>query len=106
MARILFTTIPITGHVRPGLPIARELVSAGHDVLWYTGKRFEHWVSRTGANFTASAAVPGADNPDVDLLERMDGQRAGLSGFRRIIRELFVEPVPAYAAELRPLIDE
>jgi MGT family glycosyltransferase len=106
MARILFTTIPITGHVRPGLPVARELVSAGHDVLWYTGKRFERWVSRTGAGFTACAAVPGADDPDVDLLESMDGQRSGLSGFRRIIRELFVEPVPAYAAELGPLIDE
>ena len=36
MSRILFTTIPLAGHLRPGLPIAKALVGAGHEVAWYT----------------------------------------------------------------------
>jgi UDP:flavonoid glycosyltransferase YjiC (YdhE family) len=40
MARFLIATLPLTGHVGLGLPIARTLVSRGHDVRWYTGRRF------------------------------------------------------------------
>lgn len=36
MSRFLFAPMPFTGHVNPGLPIARELVARGHDVRWYS----------------------------------------------------------------------
>jgi UDP:flavonoid glycosyltransferase YjiC (YdhE family) len=49
MARILFTANPASGHIRPGLPIARELVARGHEVAWYTSERFADLVERTGA---------------------------------------------------------
>ena len=39
--RYLFAPIPVTGHVNPGLPIARELVRRGHDVRWYSTPRFK-----------------------------------------------------------------
>ncbi|WP_461032969.1 glycosyltransferase [Streptomyces mayteni] len=35
----------------------------------------------------------------------MTGNRSGIGGFKRIIRELFVEPVPEYARELTDVID-
>jgi UDP:flavonoid glycosyltransferase YjiC (YdhE family) len=40
MTRILFRTMPITGHVRPGLPIAWELARRGHELVWTTGAPF------------------------------------------------------------------
>jgi UDP:flavonoid glycosyltransferase YjiC (YdhE family) len=33
MARFLIGTIPVVGHVSPAVPIARELVKRGHEVL-------------------------------------------------------------------------
>lgn len=102
MSRILFATIPIAGHVRPGLPVARELVHDGHEVVWYTGPKFASVVNGVGAKFVASALATG----DTDVLAGMDGRKTGLTGFKRIIRELFVEPIPAYVRDLAPLIDE
>jgi UDP:flavonoid glycosyltransferase YjiC (YdhE family) len=49
MSRFLFTTMPATGHVMPKLPIARKLVSRGHEVHWYTGAVYRERVQATGA---------------------------------------------------------
>jgi UDP:flavonoid glycosyltransferase YjiC (YdhE family) len=49
MTRILVTTVPITGHVRPALPVVRELVRSGHEVVWYTGAKFASLVTDVGA---------------------------------------------------------
>jgi MGT family glycosyltransferase len=106
MTRILVATVPITGHVRPGLPIASELVREGHEVFWYTGETFEPLIARTGARFVTCTAHASPDRLGEDVLQSMDGQRDGLAGFRRIIRELFVDPIPAYARELAPIVDE
>ncbi|WP_347877164.1 nucleotide disphospho-sugar-binding domain-containing protein [Streptomyces sp. 8K308] len=40
------------------------------------------------------------------MLQDMTGDRNGIGGFKRIIRELFVEPVPEYARDLSDVIDE
>jgi UDP:flavonoid glycosyltransferase YjiC (YdhE family) len=53
MSRILFTSMPFAGHIRPGLPIARELVDAGHEVLWYTGQKHAALVAGSGATRSA-----------------------------------------------------
>ena len=42
---------PVSGHVNPGLPIARELVRRGHDVRWYSTPRFERAIVATGSPF-------------------------------------------------------
>ena len=34
MSRFLISTVPVAGHVNPGLPIARVLVERGHEVRW------------------------------------------------------------------------
>ena len=69
MATILVTTMPFAGHVRPGLPLARELVARGHDVVWYTGRKYASLVTATGAAFvpfppsstsTMPTSTPGA----------------------------------------------
>jgi UDP:flavonoid glycosyltransferase YjiC (YdhE family) len=101
MTRILFATIPIAGHVRPGLPVARELVNAGHDVAWYTGRTFEPLVRRVGATF-----LPDGLGVEGDVLHEMTGNRSGISGLKRIVREIFVEPIPEYVKDLGAVADE
>lgn len=53
MARFLFGTSAVAGHISPALPIARLLVQQGHEVWWYTGKGFKEKVESTGAHHVA-----------------------------------------------------
>ena len=52
MARFLISTMPLDGHINPGLPIARKLVECGHEVWWYSGTSFKAKIEATGATFT------------------------------------------------------
>ncbi|MDT0308865.1 glycosyltransferase [Streptomyces sp. DSM 44917] len=101
MTRILFATLSIAGHVRPGLPVARDLVNAGHEVAWYTGRKFEPLVSRVGATY-----VPNGLGFDGDVLHEMTGNRNGIGGLKRIVRELFIEPIPHYVRDLGAVAKE
>ena len=51
MAKIIIATVPLTGHVNPALPIAKELVARGHQLLWYCGNDFQQPIEQTGASF-------------------------------------------------------
>jgi MGT family glycosyltransferase len=51
MSRFLFATMPLVGHTRPALPIARLLVQRGHSVRWYTGAAMADAVTAVGATF-------------------------------------------------------
>lgn len=105
MARILFGSNPASGHVRPGLPVARELVARGHEVLWLTSPRFREGVERTGARLVPFSA--GLDYDEADLDASFPG-RADLSGVRQLqydFRALFIDTVPGHVADLRALAD-
>jgi len=49
MSRFIFTTVPLTGHTVPALPIAKALVDRGHSVRWHTGAAFADRITQTGA---------------------------------------------------------
>ncbi|MET8771924.1 nucleotide disphospho-sugar-binding domain-containing protein [Streptomyces sp. NPDC004658] len=101
MTRVLFTTAAMAAHVRPTVPLVKELVDGGHDVAWYTGPEFEDVVTRTGARFLAARA--GADFGGA--LARTGGKGRGFSGLNRLVLELFLKPIPAYARELADVFD-
>lgn len=46
--RVLITTPSALGHTLPMVPLAQELQSRGHDVLWATGADAAKWVTRAG----------------------------------------------------------
>lgn len=103
MARILFGSMPNTGHVRPGLDLARELVAAGHEVTWYTGSAYGGSVRATGAAFVPMS--PDRDFDD-DTLNRMAAEanaRPGLPSLLWGLRNFFIAPVPAWVAELQAM---
>ena len=105
MARILVTTHAITGHVRYAVPLVRELVAQGHEVLWYTGQLFEPLVAKAGARFAPITARTGFDFSKLDALQAAADRGSGLSGLRATLRDVFVKPIPAFLEDLRELLD-
>src|SRR3954468_4243334 len=106
MSRILFTTMPMAGHLRPGLPIARALVAAGHEVAWYSGAKYAPLIARTGA--TVYPMGPELDFDDTVVDEQVEGgvRKPGLGTLRRAILDLFIAPIPAWVAEIDVIVDE
>ena len=105
MTRILFTTMPLAGHLRPGLPIAQKLVEDGHEVAWYSGARYEHLVRRVGAQvFRMSEA---ADVDDTTLDEQVNRtKKPGLGTLKRAIMDVFIAPIPLWVQEIDAILDE
>jgi MGT family glycosyltransferase len=101
-SRFLFCTVPVAGHVNPGLPIAQALVERGHEVRWYTGRQFQAAVEGVGATFEPIvAATDPAEHGD---LEARFPERAGLegmAGFKFDLKHLFLDEVPLQLEDLR-----
>lgn len=49
--KICFFTIPLFGHNHYGLKIAKALMKNGHEVHFYTGKRYEELVRKRGVTY-------------------------------------------------------
>jgi len=101
MARYLFASIPLTGHVNPGLPIARELVARGHDVRWYSTARFRAAIEGIGARWVPFRHALPIDEERFDMWP--DRPAEGLAQLRYDVKNLFVEFV---RGALRDLQDE
>ena len=57
MSRILVATVPAAGHVQPLLPLARALITRGHELVWYTGQKVRGAVEGSGYDALASAVA-------------------------------------------------
>lgn len=53
MLKILFASVPLSGHVNPAVPIVSELVESGHEVYWYCGLHYQKQIEKSGAKFLA-----------------------------------------------------
>src|SRR5580765_5493381 len=51
MAKALFLSLPLHGHTNPSLPLVRELVARGDDVLYYSTGAFAAKIEQTGARY-------------------------------------------------------
>jgi MGT family glycosyltransferase len=89
MARYLFAPMPLTGHVNPGLPIARELVRRGHDVRWYSTPRFKRSIEAIGARYIPFRHGMQVDEEHLEMFP--DRPKEGLAQFRYDVKNLFVE---------------
>jgi UDP:flavonoid glycosyltransferase YjiC (YdhE family) len=91
--RVLFTVRPGLGMLHPMVPIARALVSAGHDVAFASAAGFAPIIERAG--FRCFPA--GIDSTDHDA-ERLAPEMRGLVGRERAAamwRRIFAEHAPA-----------
>jgi UDP:flavonoid glycosyltransferase YjiC (YdhE family) len=104
MARFLFATMPIVGHVAPIAPVARELINRGHEVTWYTSKHFEDKITATGATF--APLVSPIDFGDGEYSKHFPG-RNKYQGLRQVafdFEHAFVGSVEGYVHDLRALV--
>jgi UDP:flavonoid glycosyltransferase YjiC (YdhE family) len=104
MTTFLIATMPLVGHVNPLRPIARALVDRGHDVRWYTGRRFRTAVESTGASFVPVSA--GIDHASANLDEVLPGRagRTGMDGIKFDVKHAFIDPAPTQVTDLRRLV--
>ena len=53
MSKIVFFCIPAHGHTNPTLGVVRELVSRGHEVIYYSYRMLQEPIEAAGARFIA-----------------------------------------------------
>jgi MGT family glycosyltransferase len=97
--RYLFAPIPVTGHVNPGLPIARELVRRGHDVRWYSTPRFKRTIESIGARFVPLRNAMPVDEENFDMWPDRPAN-GGIAQLRFDVKHLFIEFVRGALADL------
>jgi len=51
MAKVLFLGLPLHGHTNPSLPLVRELVGRGDEVVYYSADVFAAKIEQTGARY-------------------------------------------------------
>ena len=83
--RVLFATIPIGGHVQPLLGIARALCARGHEVRWYTGRKYAAAVEKAGAAHEPFVSAPDFDDHDMSATY---AERARLRGLAQLKHDL------------------
>ena len=96
--RYLFAPIPVTGHVNPGLPIARELVRRGHEVRWYSTQRFKRTIESIGARWVPLRKALPLDEENFDMWP--DRPAEGIAQLRFDLKNLFIEFVRGALADL------
>jgi MGT family glycosyltransferase len=70
MAKALFLGLPLHGHTSPSLPLVRELVGRGEEVVYYSADPFAARIEQTGARYRPYRNAFLADI--TRLPERMD----------------------------------
>lgn len=105
MARILFATVSVVGHINPLLPLAQGLVARGHEVRWLSGKKYAARIAATGATHAPFEKTRDWDDGNVD------GEFPGRTAFKGIdqlkfdIKHVFVDQGPGQLADLEALTD-
>ena len=100
MARYLFAPMPFTGHVNPGLPIARELVARGHDVRWYSTPRFKRAIEDIGARYIPFRYAMPLDEERLNEMFLRRPAKGGIAQLRWDIKNIFVEFLPGALLDL------
>ena len=98
MNRFLICTLPLAGHVNPALPVARTLVQRGHEVWWYTGRKFRPAIEAVGATYVPMQATVATD---VDDFFRKLPALKGLQAANWGIKRAFIDPIPGQVADLQ-----
>ncbi len=92
MAKVLFFNMPLHGHVNPTLPIVRELVARGDEVVYFLTESFRGAVERAGArlhpyesSLEGISVGPGASHPPLPVMMIAESRKV-LPSLREAVR--------------------
>lgn len=100
MSRLLLASTPFAGHIYPTVGLARALVACGHEVVFYTGAKYQAAVEAAGCRFLPFSAATDFDDTDPEAsfpaMRTGDGPAAMFSSFR----EIFFGTAPGQARDI------
>jgi MGT family glycosyltransferase len=96
LARALFFGLPVHGHVNPTLPLVRELVRRGDEVIYFATEEFATRIGETGAVYRP---YQNGFLPELGAVSRRMDELAWI--FMRTTGEILDQELDAYKA-LRP----
>ena len=106
MSRFLVATYPSPGHIAPAGAVVAALTGRGHEVRWYTGRRFADAVAESGARL---CAMPEPLDWDYEELNSAFPGRTRVKGLRQGVfdlTEIFVRPLRQHLPALKALLVE
>lgn len=105
MAKFLMAAVPVSGHVNPGIPIARRLIARGHQVVWYCGSHFRDRIIATGAQFEPFRTAPDFHEDTIKDLYGAIPTHTLLAHAKFYIRHLFYGPMAAYYNDMKMIMN-
>jgi MGT family glycosyltransferase len=106
MSRFLFATYPSPGHVNPASAVVQELTARGHEVRWYTGRRFAEVVAASNARFCAMPETLDWDYKDLNAAFPRRAELKGLKQNQFDLAEIFVRPLSEHVLALMALLGD
>ncbi len=104
--RFLFATMPAAGHVTPALTVARELVSRGHEVQWYTGAAYRHAIESVGATHHPIRSAYDFGGQGIDeAFPQLEGL-TGIAMVRAALPRVFIAPGPGMLRDLQAILED
>jgi UDP:flavonoid glycosyltransferase YjiC (YdhE family) len=103
--RFVLCTTPAQGHTAPLVALARRLVGAGHEVVFFTTEHYRDTVEATGARFVPFAAEDDAHDLMVANPEREASSKRGVRGVKDDLRRIFIGPLPGQCRDLRAILE-
>lgn len=93
--KILFPSLPATGHLNPLLALTRVLLAEGHEVAVLSGSAFRDRIESTGAKFFALPAGADFDLRDIhSVAPELKGIPPGFEWMRIAAQRFFVDAIP------------
>src|SRR5450755_547422 len=106
MPRILVATVPVIGHIVPILPLARGLIARGHEVRWYSGRKYASRIEATGASFVSFAQAHDYDDLKFDSQFPGRSELKGLDQLRFDLKGVFIDAAPGQFADIEAITRE
>jgi MGT family glycosyltransferase len=106
MSRILVATVAVVGHIAPLLPLTRELVARGHEVRWYSGRKYASRIEATGARFLSFSRAHDYDDLKIDSEFPERSALKGLDQLRFDLQRVFIDAAPGQFADIEAITRE
>jgi len=106
MAKILIATTPMQGHVNPMISVALELQGRGHNISWYTGRKFKDKLESLDFNFLPIKKALDYDDSRLDEQFPDRKQLTGISRIRFDIVRLMLDSAIGQYEDLRLILKD